>query len=222
MAIGGGAPGRAEERPNELTREEQEAGWRLLFDGKTTDGWRGFRKAGFPARGWAVEEGCLRCLAEGGGDLVTVGRYADFELRFEWRVSARANSGVKYFVTEGRPTAIGHEYQILEPAESRAAKVPDRGSTGALYDCLAARDVSPRPPGEFNQSRIIVRGVQVEHWLNGVRILEYELGSDRLMEAVRRSKFKDVAGFGTKVPGHILLQDHGGRVWFRNLKILAR
>jgi len=211
-----------EETPvNQLTPAERAAGWQLLFDGTTTSGWRGFKQKEFPRRGWVVEDGCLKHIQRGGGgDLITDASFQDFELSFEWRLGPRANSGLKYFITEERAGAIGHEYQLIDDAALGYAKPGSKHQTASFYDVLAPTAwQQPRPPGQFNHSRIVVEGRRVEHWLNGLKTLEYELGSDRVMQAVTASKFKDVAGFGTKIEGHLLLQDHGGEIWFRNLKL---
>jgi hypothetical protein len=210
---------------NTLTSAEKGAGWRLLFDGKTASGWRGFKKTG-PVVGWVVEDGALKLPrkegrdSRGGGDIVTVDTFDDFDFRFEWRVAPGGNSGVKYLVTEEREGPIAHEYQIIDDSSHPDAKVGAKRQTAALYDALAASGKQLRPVGEFNQGRILVRGAHVEHWLNGVKVLEYELGSEALMAAKAQSKFKDVPGWGTKLKGHILLQDHGDEVAYRNLKLL--
>jgi hypothetical protein len=206
---------------NALSDAEKAEGWQLLFDGKTTAGWRGFKKAGFPALGWSVVDGCLTHPSRGGGgDIITEQTFDEFELRFEWRMAANGNSGVKYFLTEDRGGAIGHEYQLLTGREVDSVQRPSKGGTGGFYDVLPPEiPIQLRPADQFNESRILVRGNQVEHWLNGQRTVAYELGSPAVMAAVANSKFKDVQGFGTRVRGHILLQDHGGAIWFRNLKI---
>ena len=210
---------------NELTAAEKKAGWRLLFDGKTTAGWRGFKKPAFPAQGWVVEGGCLKHKAKdgadslGGGDIITTEQFTDFEFQFEWRVAPGGNSGVKYLVTEERSGPIAHEYQVIDDERHADAKIGPHRSAAALYDLFPAENKKLRPAGEFNQSRIIVRGKHVEHWLNGAKVLEYELESERLKAAVAKSKFKNVPGFGNKLKGHLLLQDHGDEVCYRNLKL---
>lgn len=211
----------AEAPANQLTPAERAAGWRLLFDGQSTAGWRGFKKATFPAKGWVVEDGCLKHLARGGGgDIITDASFDDFEFSFEWRLAPKANGGLKYFITEERSGAIGHEYQLIDDVGLGYAKPGSKHQTASFYDVLAPTAwKEPHPPGQFNHSRIMVRGRHVEHWLNGFKTLEYELGSDQLREAVAASKFKEVAGFGSKLKGHLLLQDHGGEIWFRNLKL---
>jgi hypothetical protein len=206
---------------NQLSPAEQAAGWKLLFDGKTTNGWRGFNRPAFPDKGWVVEAGCLQHLAKGGGgDLITLDKYDEFDLEFEWRIAPGANSGVKYFITEERNSPIGHEYQLVDDLRNPDGRRGPKWQTASFYDCLpAATNKTLRPAGEFNQSRILVQGQHVEHWLNGTKTLEYELGSEALKAAIANSKFRNVAGFGTKFKGHLLLQDHGDEVWFRNLRI---
>jgi len=206
---------------NQLSDVEKAAGWKLLFDGQTATGWRNFKKQTFPANGWTVEEGWLHCLRKEGGDIISQAQFEQFDLRWEWKIGEAANSGVKYFIVETRSSAIGHEYQIIDDA-----RVLDAGqangihATASFYDVLKPAAPLPlKPAGEINSSRILVQGNHVEHWLNGTKVLEYELGSDAVKAAVAQSKFKHVAGFGTRIKGHILLQAHGGEVFFRNLKI---
>jgi hypothetical protein len=201
-------------------------GWRSLFDGTTTTGWRGFKKAGFPERGWVVQSGLLTHLASGGtplpesGDIITVDRFDNFEFRFEWRVAPGANSGVKYLVTEERDGPIAHEYQIIDDARHPDAQIGPHRTTAALYDAIPApASKRLKPAGQFNEGRTLVDGRHVEHWLNGAKVIEYELGSAALMAAKARSKFAAVAGWGEKITGPILLQDHGDEVAYRNLRI---
>jgi hypothetical protein len=203
----------ADPAPNTLTAEEQSAGWHLLFDGKTTAGWRGFKKPEFPAKGWVIENGTLH-RASGGGDIITTEQFDDFEFTFEWKIEPKGNSGVKYFIQEPRGP-IGHEYQVWDDA----GKPPNKHSAGALYDLIAPANPPVRPAGEWNQSRIVVKGTRCEHWLNGAKAAEYELGSEALKAAIAESKFKRVPEFGTKFKTPLLLQDHGSKVWYRNLKI---
>jgi hypothetical protein len=206
--------------------KEEAAGWKLLFDGKTTQGWHTFKKQSFPDKGWVVEDGWLHCLGKGGGnkgggDVISDAEFNDFELQWEWKQASGGNSGVKYFVLESRSEALGHEYQMID--DERATGV-DKGNrkqlTASFYAVLPPTTPPPvKPPGQINSSRIIVKGNHVEHWLNGVKVLEYECGSEVVKAAVAASKFKDKAGFGDKVHGHLLLQDHNSEVWFRNLRI---
>ncbi len=216
-----GAAAVAAPAANQLTDEEKAAGWRLLFDGKTAEGWRTFKKQAFPAKGWMVEKGWLHCLAQGGGDIISDAEFGDFELQWEWKLAPSGNSGVKYFVTESRSAALGHEYQMIDDERNGDANgASGKHVTASFYDVLKPTVTPPtKPPGEINQSRIVVKGDHVEHWLNGVKVLEYECGSEAVKAAVAASKFKTTAGFGGKIKGHILLQDHHSEVWFRNVKI---
>ena len=202
---------------NQLTSEEKAAGWRLLFDGRSTAGWRSFKKSSFPARGWVVVDGCLKKVAkEPGGDIVTVDEFTDFDLEWEWKILSRGNNGLKYFITEARDSAVGHEYQMIDDALVKDPK----GSTASFYEVLPPSPDKPlNPPGQWNHSRILVQGNHVEHWLNGAKVVEFELGSETVLAGVAKSKFKNVPGFGTKIKGRILLTDHQDECWFRNIKI---
>lgn len=206
---------------NQLSAQEKAAGWKLLFDGKTTNGWRSFKKQSFPGKGWVVEGSWLHCLGKGGGDIITDAEFDNFELAWEWKQASDGNSGLKYFIIETRPSAIGHEYQMIDDEREPDARIGNgKRVTAAFYDVLPPASKTPtKPPGEINQSRIVVKGNHVEHWLNGAKVLEYECGSDEVKAAVANSKFKNTPGFGEKVKGHLLLQDHNSEVWFRNLKI---
>jgi hypothetical protein len=231
--------------------------WKPLFDGKTTSGWRGFRKPGFPSRCWVVEDGALKRVAgakkEDCGDIVTVNEYGDFEFELEWRISPGGNSGIKYLVLEKRPASwdkiyvdyqagvyrkekppgwekliemlkpaeapIGFELQLIDDARHPDARKGGKRTTGALYDIFAPVASPARPAGEYNKARILVRGNHVEHRINNVKVLEYELGSARLKDAIAVSKFNGMDGFGQKQRGLIDLQDHDSSVWFRNIRI---
>ena len=207
---------------NKLTPAEEKAGWKLLFDGKTTTGWRGANKNKFPDSGWVVEDGTLTVLTNGkGGDIVTDSMYSNFELSFEFNAPLNANSGVKYFVLEDtyvKGAALGLEYQTHDTGK-RPLDDNDKHSVGCLYELLQATNRILNPPGEWNTARIVSRGIIVQHWLNGKMILEYERGGKAFREAVAKSKFKDYPYFGEALKGHILLQDHGDRTYFRNIKI---
>jgi hypothetical protein len=204
---------------NELTPVEKEQGWKLLFDGQTTKGWHSFKKETFPAKGWNVHDGILELIAGSkAGDIVTDEQFTDFDLTWDWALERRGNNGIKYFVSDERREAIGHEYQMIDDVDGH-----DRGrlhSTASFYDVLPPAENKPlKPPGEWNHSRVLVKGNHVEHWLNGAKVLEYELGSPEVLAAVQKSKFRSVPGFGTKVKGHILLTYHNDPVKFRNIKI---
>jgi hypothetical protein len=211
--------------PNQLTDEEKRAGWTLLFDGKSLDGWRGYKKADASSTRWRVEDGMLTVGQEGGTDtrgaldLISTDHFDRFELTFEWRIAEGGNSGIKYFVLEDMDAAIGHEYQIIDDERHPDAKIGIERQTGAFYDVLPPANRKLNPAGQFNQGRIVSNGRTVEHWLNGARVLQYELDSSALRTAITDSKFKDVARFGKLQNGHILLQDHGDRVWYRNIKV---
>jgi hypothetical protein len=208
---------------NTLSEAERTAGWELLFDGTSFAGWRGYRLATPPASGWEVRDGVLRTSggAPTGVDLITDRRFTNFELAWEWRVAPGANGGLKYFVTEDRPSAPGHEYQILDDEGD-----PVRAWRGEVHRTAAFYDVVPpipgksmRPAGEWNHSRLIVAGRRVEHWLNGMNVVTYELGDERVKRGMARSKFKAEPGFGEKIAGHLLITYHPTETWYRNLKV---
>lgn len=211
------SPAGAGEPLNKLTAAEVQEGWRLLFDGQTTKGWRGYGKQEFPKQGWVVEDGCLKKVARvRGGDIVTEAEFEDFELRWEWKLPPKANNGVKYLVLESRPSAPGHEYQMVDDTTDADA----RGKTAAFYNVLPpGPNAKPKPLGEWNHSSLVVRGQHVEHWLNGEKVLEYELGSAELKAAVAQSKFKNAPGFGEKCKGRIMLTDHHDEARYRNVKV---
>jgi Domain of Unknown Function (DUF1080) len=209
--------------PNTLTLEEKQTGWRLLFDGKTLAGWRAYNKQSPPGAGWKVEDGLLKKAGgQRGGDIVTEDQFGDFEFSWEWKISQGGNNGVKYLVTEQRPSAPGHEYQLIDDTGHPDGKLGAKRQTASFYDVLPpAADKPIKPVGEWNLSRIVVQGNKVEHWLNGAKVLTYELGSDTTKTALAASKFKNVPGFGDKIRGHIMLTDHQDECLFRNLKIRA-
>lgn len=217
--------------PNTLTKSERAAGWRLLFDGKTLASWRGFHSQEVPG-GWGVENGAIKKTQgrgtpdKPGGDLITVDQFGNFEFSIEWKLSKGGNSGIKYLVSESLPPtgrgAISFEYQVLDDDNHPDAKMGIAGNrtAAALYDLIApAAGKKIRPVGEFNQTRIVVRGNKIEHWLNGEKALEFDRSSEAYRQHLAESKFKDTKGFGEATRGHILLQDHGDEVWYRNIKI---
>jgi Domain of Unknown Function (DUF1080)/Methane oxygenase PmoA len=224
---------------NTLTEAEKRAGWKLLFDGKSVEGWRGYKRPDASGARWKVEDGSLTIDpndgkdTRGARDIITTDQYDRFDLKWEWRVAPGGNSGVKYFVLEDMDSAIGHEYQIIDDERHADAKVGPHRQTSAFYDVLpvsvaaAILEKVKKPAGEWNvsrvrvaPSRVVAGGTRVYHYLNDVRVLEYELDSPELRAAIAKSKFKDVARFGKLHNGHILIQDHGDRVWYRNIKIL--
>jgi hypothetical protein len=208
--------------PNTLTDTEKAAGWRLLWDGKSADGWRMPRTDSFPTKGWQMTNGILMVLSNGGGgDIISKERFSQFELMVDFKITERANSGIKYFV-QPNLSAVGLEFQILDDARHPDAKAGRNGNRtlGSLYDLIpATTSKQSNPIGEWNTARIVSTGKRVEHWLNGVKVLQYERGSDEYRRLVAASKYKDIPQFGEWADGHILLQDHGDCVSFRNIKI---
>ncbi len=196
-------------------------GWTDLFDGKSLAGWRAYGGTKPIGEGWKVEDGVLRKLAGvKGGDIVTEKKYGDFELEWEWRVAPGANNGVKYLVTEARPSAPGHEYQMIDDKTEKWAKLGAKSLTASFYDVLPPADGKPlKPAGEWNTSRIVIKGAHVEHWLNGAKVLTYELGSEPVKAAIAQSKFAKHPDFGTKIEGHIMLTDHNDEAGYRRIRI---
>ena len=215
-----------------------------LFDGKSLSGWRLYKKPDSTGSRWTITDGLLTLPARdgrdtrGARDIITTEAFDLFDLSWEWKIAEGGNSGVKYFVLEDRDSAIGHEYQVIDDARHPDAKVGPHRQTAAFYDVLAAgagtfseQIVSPavrpiKPAGEWNTSRVRVApsrivkgGTRVYHYLNDTRVLEYELNSPELNAAIEKSKFKGIERFGKLQKGHILLQDHGDQVWYRNIRI---
>ena len=222
---GGGIPVAGETRAsqeapvNRLTAEEKAAGWKLLSDG-TLDAWRGYRREDAPG-GWSVAGGSLAFTpGVDGGTLITREQFADFELALEWKVAEGGNSGVFYRATEAEraPYWTGPELQVLDNEGHPDGRTPET-SAGANYALHAPAEDVTRTAGEWNQVRIVVRGARVEHWMNGVRIVKYELWTDEWRVAVAATKFAEWPGYGMAEAGHIGLQDHGDPVWFRNIRI---
>lgn len=216
---------------NTLTPREQAEGWKLLWDGKTTDGWRGARLDAFPQKGWVIKDGELIVLKAGGGestnggDIVTTRKYRNFMLSVDFKITNGANSGIKYFVdpdmNQGAGSAIGCEFQILDDERHPDAKLGVKGNRklGSLYDLIPAPEKKPFHIGVWNTALIIVRGRYVEHWLNGVKLLEYNRNDQEWDALVAYSKYRDWPNFGNTAEGHILLQDHGDEVHFKNIKL---
>ena len=216
-ALAAGGTSAAQSTMNTINAKERAEGWRLLFDGQTMAGWRGFQQPTLPA-GWQAIDGELTRVGEA-GDIVTVDEFDDFELTLEWKLSPNGNSGLFYRVTEDDDVMwhTAPEYQIIDNAYKEPLKPVQY--TGANYDLHPpSRDVT-KPIGTWNQTRLSVRGAHVEHWLNGVKVVEYELWTPDWERRVRQSKFKDYATYGRARRGHIGLQDHGDRAAYRNIKI---
>ena len=250
-----GAPGAstpsmsAVQAPNQLTAEERAGGWRLLFDGRSLDGWRGLGLTVAPPGHWTAQDGTIKKIASKdvalqpngqrspGGDLITTETFRNFELSWDWKMSPAGNSGVKYNVSEalslaggktaatlspstaqGR-AALGFEYQMIDDDRHSDGKLPTHRS-GALYDLITPNENKHlNPVGEWNHSVIMYNGNHGEHWLNGLKVVEYELGSPALEAALAASKYKVLEGFATRRATPIVLQDHTEEVYFRSIKI---
>lgn len=216
--------------PTDKTLTPNEKGFVPLFKGSSFAGWRGFNREGMPSNGWKIADGVVSYEPVGPdcdkpGDIVTVEEFDNFELRLEWKLAPGGNSGVKYLVDEALATSghsgLGFEMQILDDDKHPDAKkgIAGNRTAGALYDLIPPSKAMAKPPGEWNEAKLIVDGDHVEHWLNGERVVTFERGSQMLGALINTSKYKDVAGFGKAKRGRILLQDHGDRVWFRNMRV---
>ncbi len=223
---------------NTLTQAEQEAGWTLLFDGTSFDGWTGLGRDSIPKGHWKILDGTIRKVESGevptapdgqpleGGDIMTTDTYRDFELKLEWKASEGGNSGIKYNVSDSLSTthepqyaALGFEYQLLDDKRHPDSEEPSHRAAG-LYDLIPPNDnKSLKPVGEWNQTRVVFRGNHGEHWLNGEKVVEYNLDTAEFDSLFAASKYADIEGFRTRRAGHIVLQDHGNDFWFRNVKI---
>ena len=212
---------------NKLTSDERGQGWTLLFDGKSMSGWRGFDDKAIP-RAWRVENGALTlsrlptdASTEGRGDIVTESEFADFELRLQWAVEPGANSGIFFFAREGTADRIwktAPEVQVLDDARHKDGALPSHRA-GALYDIYEPKCNALKPPGEYNDARLVVRKGHVEHWLNGYKLVEYDLDSDDFRKRVAASKFRDQPQFARVQRGRLGLQDHGDVIRFRNIRL---
>ena len=219
-----------EELMNELTQQEIDEGWVLLFDGKTSEGWRGYNKETFPEAGWEIVDGTIHCIASGrgeaglGGDIITEKTYKNFELKLEWKISEGGNSGIFYMGKEKEDQPIWQtapEMQVLDNERHPDATKGKEGNrqAGALYDLIPAVPQNAKPAGEWNEVKIYVNEGLVEHWQNGEMVLEYHLWTPDWKKMVQESKFAEYPDFGEYQEGHIGLQDHGNDVWFRNINI---
>jgi hypothetical protein len=209
---------------NKLSDKEVKEGWKLLWDGKTNAGWRGYKTPTFPATGWEMNDGILTVLSrkEGtpdGGDIITINTYKNFELSVDFLYTPGANSGIKYFI-DGK-TNVGCEYQVLDDKLHPDAKAGINGNRtlGSLYDLIPPKPKKDNGPDKWNTAKIVVNGKHVEHWLNGQMTVSYDRGDAAWKAVVATSKFKNAPNFGEATEGHILLQDHGNKVSYRNIKI---
>ncbi len=222
---------------NRLTKDERRKGWRLLWDGQTTNGWRGAKLDKFPDKGWEIKDGILTVLSSGGaesrngGDIVTEDSFSDFELSVDFKISEGANSGIKYFVdselNKGEGSAIGMEFQVLDDKAHPDAKQGKNGNrtVGSLYDLIRAensdssRGKNFKGVGKWNNARVVVKGGHVEHWLNQIKVVEFDRFSQMFKALVEKSKYEKWKNFGRLAEGLILLQDHGDEVSFRSIKV---
>ncbi|MFN2570487.1 MAG: DUF1080 domain-containing protein [Gemmatimonadales bacterium] len=204
--------------PNALTEAERSAGWKLLFDGTSTTGWRNYGKPAM-SDGWVVQDGALTRVGAG-GDIITTDEFRNFELSIDWKIEPGGNSGIFYRVAEDTDEIYWNapEMQVLDDAKHPDGKAPET-SAGAAYDLYPAVRGHVKPGGEWNSARLVVNGNHVEHWLNGFKVTEYELGSRDWDSKIAGSKFRPHPRFGKNPQGHIGLQDHGNVVAFRNIKI---
>ncbi|MDR1022964.1 MAG: DUF1080 domain-containing protein [Prevotellaceae bacterium] len=219
--------------PNTISPAEVRDGWALLWDGKTTNGWRGAKINAFPENGWIIENGLLKVQkssggeAANGGDIVTTQKFKNFIVKVDFKITPGANSGIKYFVdpdlNKGEGSAIGCEFQILDDKTHPDGKLGVKGNrtVGSLYDLIPAIASKKFDLNSFNTATVVVRDSHVEHWLNGVKVVEYERNNQLWDALVAYSKYSHWPNFGNAAEGHILLQDHGDEVWFRNIKIKA-
>ena len=209
-----------------LSEDEKSEGWEMLFDGKNLEKWKSVRADTFPSHAWVIEDGAL-VLNDRGGDIITREKYGDFELTWEFNLTHEANSGIKYFVdtlineATGEVSFNGPEYQIIDDSNHEAIKDDPDGlsSTASLYLLYEPQNKILHPAGEWNTARIVAKGNQVEHWLNGVQVVSYDRGSVDYEEKRAATKFKGYPDYGQVKEGHILLTDHQDRVFFRNIRI---
>ncbi len=209
---------------NNLSKEEKEQGYKLLFDGKDMDGWRTYQNKS--AASWSVDSGALHCKGSDANygaitaDLITTDQYQNFDFSVDYKISPKGNSGILYLVTEDSAYSFlsGPEYQIIDD-KNFPEKLETWQMTGANYAMNPAPDAQPNPPGVWNHARIVKKGNHVEHWLNGKKVVEYELHSDAWNKNKMAEKWKDVASYGASDKGYITFQNHGSEAWFKNIKI---
>ena len=238
LAVAPAAVSAQTSRPNTLTAAERAAGWKLLFDGTTLKGWRGLGYDSVPTAHWKVEAGAIRKIPKGeipriadgqpaaGGDLMSIDTFGDFELAWEWKIGRAGNSGIKYNVSEAlsisvatNHAAIGFEYQLLDDSLAEDNKIPSHRA-GSLYDMIPSNAGKlVRPAGEWNASRLVFKGNHIEHWINGSKVVEVDLGTARYDSVFQKSKYKSIKDFSVRKKGHIVLQDHGEEIFFRSIRI---
>ena len=225
-------------QPEILSKEEKEQGWELLFDGKTFAGWRGLGRDTVETQHWKLDNGMIHKLKNddvpplpdgekiNGGDLMTIDSFSNFELSFEWKILSGGNSGIKYNVSEEISktygsgfNALGFEYQILDDSALIYKELKPTQYTGALYEMYAPQNVRLKPAGEFNQGRILVNGNHGEHWVNGVKVVEFEFATAEFDSLFHLSKYAKYPGFEKKRSGHIVITNHSDESWYRNIKI---
>jgi hypothetical protein len=207
------------QKDNTLTKKEKKQGWVLLFDGKTTEGWRNFQNK--TADCWDVKDGELYCKDSGKkADLVTVAQYENYELQIDWKITPKKNSGIIYMVTEDNAATYlsGPEYQLIDD-NGYPDKLQDKQLSGANYDMHAPSAKVVKPAGEYNHTKIVINNGHVEHWLNGIKVVDYQLWTPEWEELKKNSKWKNVKPYGMSKKGHIALQEHGGGVAFKNIKL---
>ncbi|HSO86360.1 MAG TPA: DUF1080 domain-containing protein [Draconibacterium sp.] len=228
----------AKESNNQLTKNEIEEGWELLFDGKTFSGWRGLGRDTVETNNWKVENGEIHKVDSrlvppmpngekiNGGDLMTTDTFDNFELSFEWKIKEAGNSGIKYNVSEeltnawgSKYSALGFEYQILDNDHETYRDLKPHQFTGALYEMYAPENVQLKPVGEYNSSKIVLNGNHGEHWLNGIKVVEFEFGSAEFDSLFQLSKYAKYPGFEQRRTGHIVITNHTDESWYRNIKI---
>jgi hypothetical protein len=214
-------------KPNTLTKKEKKAGWSLIFDGKTTNGWRGYNKTAFPEKGWVVVDGTLRCQSKGGGgDIIFDKKLTNFELELSWKIATNGNSGLFIFgkEVEGKPIYFSApEYQLLDNEGHPDAKNGKNGNrkAGSLYDMIPATPQNCNPAGEWNVAKVVAKDANIEFWQNGVKVVEFRMGDDQWKTMCADSKFKSWPDFvnNSAKAGFIGLQDHGDEIWFKDIKL---